>query len=449
MSGKTNFPRILLAAPGSGSGKTLITCALLRILMREGLRPGAFKCGPDYIDPMFHKKVLGVPSRNLDLVMAGKEGVEKALFLGSSGRGIGIIEGVMGYYDGAGICSMEGSSYDLCKKTGTPAILVVNARGMSRTLSALISGICKYVETSGIKGIILNNISPAVAEGLKKQIEEDTGVPVIGVMPPMPEEFTIKSRHLGLVMPDEIPQINRNIDIYADELYKNLDLDALFEIAESAEPLEVKKKEIIRKAYTKVAVALDEAFCFYYEDNFDILRSMGADICFFSPIHDTMLPEADRVILGGGYPELYAKELSSNKSMLRSIRAAAENNVPMLAECGGFLYLHEKLKTKEGKSYRMAGVFDGEAYMGDKLSFFGYAKMKALLDNPYIHAGEEIRGHEYHYYVSTNEGDVCEVTKTSGKRSKKEYLIKNNVFAGFMHLYYPSLPELLERFLTL
>ena len=466
----------MLCAPGSGSGKTLITCALIRVLIRKGFAPASFKCGPDYIDPMFHKTVLGIPSRNLDLFLAGKEGVLRSLAKGMDGRNFGVLEGVMGFFDGMSAGSTEGSSYEISCVTDTPAILVVNTKGMSNSVIPLVKGFCEYGEQRQIKGIILNNISPSIAGEISKKILEETGVQVIGTLPVM-KDAGLQSRHLGLVLPGEIEDLLEIIDKVADELEKTLDFDKLLEIAESASNLgnvvEEKSAENVRDlcasqgtetsdcsnvetrqanpegaaSNVRIGVALDEAFCFYYQDNLELLEELGAQLQFFSPIHDDKIPEVDRLIFGGGYPELYAKELSQNQTMLQSIREAAESGMPILAECGGFLYLLESIKTPEGEEFEMAGVLLGKAQMRDKLYHFGYVNVTNNNDNKYLLDGEEIKGHEFHYYEASEEGDVCNMTKPSGKRSWLGCRTYKNVFAGFAHLYYPSCVAFIKRFI--
>ncbi len=449
------LPRFLICAPGSGSGKTLITCGLLRALLKKGFHPCAYKCGPDFIDPMFHRTVLGVPSRNLDLVMAGEEGVKATLTHGAEGADIGVIEGVMGFYDGLGLSEGIGSSYDLCVKTGTPAVLVVDAKGMSRSVLALIKGYLEYGDTliggkRAIRGVILNRVSAGLAGELSEMIRSELGIPVIGYLPVL-GKAVLESRHLGLVMPSEIPEILSVIDMVSDELSKSLDMDALLEIAGSAEGISSREEDSdygeLRDV--TVGVAKDEAFCFYYQDNLELLQKMGARIKFFSPIHDKRLPEVSRLIIGGGYPELYAKELSENKDMLIDIKKAASDGMPILAECGGFLYLQERLETAEGDVYNMAGVFRGNCYKKDKLSHFGYVEVSASKDNPYLVEGERVRGHEFHYYDTTDNGDVLNVQRLRGGKGWSGYQLSVNAFGGFAHLYYPSCSRMIERFLRI
>ena len=440
------LPRVLLCAPKSGSGKTLITCALLRALVKKGFNPCAFKCGPDFIDPMFHKTVLGVPSRNLDLVMGDEKTVRKALVAGSEKADVGVIEGVMGFYDGLVLKEGTGSSYDLCVKTGTPAILVVDAKGMSRSVIALIKGYMEYGENRVIRGVILNRVTDSMADELSELIEKELGIPVVAHLPNLKKKM-FESRHLGLIMPSEIPGVLELIDEVAEELIKRLDMDALMELAGKAENIDAPKAKDYPRFDVTVGVARDEAFCFYYEENLELLEKMGARIKFFSPIHDKKLPEVSRLLIGGGYPELYAKELAENITMRESIKEAAKEGMPILAECGGFLYLQERLMNKDGEIYDMCSVLEGSSYMTDKLSHFGYVSLCACEDNPYLKEGENIRGHEFHYYDTSDNGKSVIVRKLSGQKEWMGYQKAGNVFAGFAHLFYPSCEILAERFL--
>ncbi|WP_026670594.1 cobyrinate a,c-diamide synthase [Butyrivibrio sp. AE3006] len=463
MGNNGSFRRLMICAPASGSGKTLITCALLRILQRKGFKPASFKCGPDYIDPMFHKRMLGIPSRNLDIFLAGEEGVKRTLCKGAEERDFGILEGVMGFYDGSNAATTEGSSYEISCVTDTPAILVVNCRGMSNSIIPLIKGFAEYGHEKRIRGVILNNISPMIAGDISNGILENTGIPVLGTVPVL-KDVKLESRHLGLVMPSEVEGVLAIIDKVADALMENLDFEKLVEIADSAGSFDDAKEGNTFLTYfadknlnntsgievknpIRIGIARDEAFCFYYEDNLDLLCEMGAELVPFSPIHDEKLPEVSHLIIGGGYPELYAKELSENKTMIESLKTAADSGMPILAECGGFLYLQESMQDPEGAVYPMAGVLSGKSHMRDKLSHFGYVKVTKIKDNPYIQDGEEIRAHEFHYYDTTENGDICKMTKPSGKRSWEGYRVQNKVFAGFAHLYYPSCMAFIRRFL--
>lgn len=476
-SSEIRIPRILIAAPGSGSGKTLLTCALLRLLGRKGIRAAAYKCGPDFIDPMFHKKVLGTPSRNLDLYLAGEEGVRRSFAAGCEGAQIAVIEGVMGYFDGTGTSGMEGSSYHLASVLQAPVLLAADVRGMSRSAAALIKGFADYGEQKMIRGAFLNRVSPAIADRISGWLESEAKIPVLGSFP-VDESLRIESRHLGLVEPDEIPDLLQKIDRAADLLEQTLNLELLLEIAKSAPVLRVEKESVkapgtvpesdwgdavpesARKDSTAksaredatakaspvtIAVAEDEAFSFFYEDNLELLEELGAEIVSFSPLHDTSLPEADGLLIGGGYPELRAQELAANTFMVSSIRRAAEQGMPILAECGGFQYLQEELVDAEGTAYKMCGVLKGSSRMTKKLVRFGYVEVSG--EGLYFGSGRAIRGHEFHYSDSTDNGSACRAVKPDG-RSWDCMVVQGRITAGYPHLYYRSDPAFAEAFVT-
>ena len=467
-SSEIRIPRILIAAPGSGSGKTLLTCALLRLLGRRGIRAAAFKCGPDFIDPMFHKKVLGTPSRNLDLYLAGEDGVRRSFAAGCTGAQIAVIEGVMGYFDGTGASGMEGSSYHLASVLQAPVLLAADVRGMSRSAAALIKGFADYGEQRMIRGAFLNRVSPAMADRISGWLKSEAAIPVLGSFP-LGETLCIESRHLGLVEPDEIPDLLQKIDHAADLLEQTLNLKLLLEIAGDAPVLRV-EKERLNKSVTAaesaredsaavsaredaaakaspvtIAVAEDEAFSFYYEDNLELLEELGAEIVSFSPLHDTSLPEADGLLIGGGYPELRAQELAANTFMVSSIRRAAEQGMPILAECGGFQYLQEELVDSEGIEHRMCGVLKGFSRMTKKLVRFGYVEVSG--EGGYFGSGQTIRGHEFHYSDSTDNGNVCRAVKPDG-RSWDCMVVQGRITAGYPHLYYRSDPAFAEAFVA-
>ena len=447
-SSEIRIPRILIAAPGSGSGKTLLTCALLRLLGRRGIRAAAFKCGPDFIDPMFHKKVLGTPSRNLDLYLAGEDGVRRSFAAGCTGAQIAVIEGVMGYFDGTGTSGMEGSSCHLASVLQAPVLLAADVRGMSRSAAALIKGFADYGEQKMIRGAFLNRVSPAMADRISGWLKSEAAIPVLGSFP-LDETLCIESRHLGLVEPDEIPDLLQKIDHAADLLEQTLNLELLLEIAKSAPVLRVeemaREKSSTEVSPVTIAVAEDEAFSFYYEDNLELLEELGAEIVSFSPLHDTSLPEADGLLIGGGYPELRAQELAANTFMVSSIRRAAEQGMPILAECGGFQYLQEKLVDSEGIEHRMCGVLKGFSRMTKKLVRFGYVEVSG--EGGYFGSGQTIRGHEFHYSDSTNNGSACRAVKPDG-RSWDCMVVQGRITAGYPHLYYRSDPAFAEAFVA-
>lgn len=439
------IPRILLAAPKSGSGKTFLTCGLLQALKNRGLRAAAFKCGPDYIDPMFHKRVLHTPSRNLDTWFTSDSVTRFLMEEAARDADISVMEGVMGYFDGLGGLEWKASAYDLACVTHTPVILLVDAKGMSRSVIPYIKGFADYEEEKHIRGIILNRLSPMLYGALKKRIEEQTGIPVYGYVPEC-KDSVLESRHLGLLLPEEIGHLERTIAGLAAVMEQSLDIDGILSLAGSAGELEQEpdflqgQKEGAQWPVT-IGVAMDEAFCFYYDDNLRMLEQLGAKLIFFSPLHDETLPRADGLLFGGGYPELHGKELEQNSSMRSAVRASAETGMPILAECGGFMYLQESMCDLEGRPCEMAAVLPGRSENTGKLGRFGYVELTDSL------TGLKIKGHEFHYYDSTNNGNAFHAVKPSGTREWDCMVRYKEVLAGYPHIYYPSNPRFVQMFL--
>ena len=441
--------RIMIAAPQSGSGKTLITCALLQALKEKNYYLESFKCGPDYIDPMFHKTVLGISSRNLDPFFTEDSITRMLLAKGQDSRDLAVIEGVMGLYDGLGGIREEASSYALAKATNTPILLTVNARGMGRSLLALLSGFLQYDTAHLIKGVILNQTPSSFASVLAKEIEETFHIPVVASFP-VRDDVRIESRHLGLVMPYELEDIQSRLKIASQVLCENANIEQILEIAKSAPKLEYDVKRDIKQKLTektiRIGVARDEAFCFYYEDNLDLLKSLGAKLIFFSPLHDDTLPkDLDGILFGGGYPELYLKELEENESMRNSVKSAIENKMPSLAECGGFMYLHDTIFDSEKKPYKMAGVIHACCMKKERLVRFGYLTLNSKTDS-FLQKGETIRGHEFHYYDSEDNCECAIAKKPVGTRSWECVHAGSDHWWGFAHLSYYSNPKFAEKF---
>ena len=435
-----NAPRLLLAGTGSGCGKTTVTSALLRALQRRGTPLAAFKCGPDYIDPMFHTAVLGIPSRNLDLFFVDEAAVRGQLAHHIPADGAGIIEGVMGFYDGISGTSDAASAAHLARATDTPVVLVVRPRGQSLSLAAEIRGFRDFAPNT-LRGVILNGVSKAMYP-FYKAIAEKAGLPVYGCLPPVPEA-EIPDRHLGLVTAQEIGCLQAKLDRLADAAEQGLDLDGLLALARSAPPLEDRSTPLapVTDRPVRIAVAQDRAFCFYYADNFDVLRALGAALVPFSPLADEKLPGGiDGLYLGGGYPELYADQLAANRSMRADIRAAVQGGLPVVAECGGFLYLH---RTLDGKA--MAGVIDADAHMTKKLQPFGYVTLTAGRDNLLCPAGETMRAHEFHYAQSSDNGSAFRAEKPNGRAWDCVHA-NETLYAGFPHLYFRANPAAAARF---
>ncbi|MDY4049255.1 MAG: cobyrinate a,c-diamide synthase [Eubacterium pyruvativorans] len=437
----------MIAAPSSGSGKTAVTCGLLELLAEEGYDPCSFKCGPDYIDPMFHRSVLGIPSCNLDLFLAPREIVRENFRRYSAGHGAALVEGVMGFYDGAGGTTTEAGSWHLADTLDLPVILVVRPKGMSLTLAAQIRGLLSFRENSHIAGILLNDCSSMYFHSLREMLERETGVPVLGYLPHM-AEAAFPSRHLGLITAGEIEDLRERIRRIAGVMRKTVDLDRLMELAcvrqEEASAPEPRPCETVR-----IAFAQDRAFCFLYEETLDRLRDLGAELVPFSPIEDSGLPaDVHGLYLPGGYPELFARELSGNRSMRRAVREAVKGGMPAVAECGGFLYLGGTLENEEGRVFEMAGALPGNGIRRDHLVRFGYGMARAKADSMLLRAGEIVPVHEFHYWDSTANGDCLSVTKPVSGRSWEEAFTTETLYAGFPHLYLAGKPEAAARFVA-
>ena len=446
-------PGVLIAATKSGSGKTTITCALLQALKERGIRTRAFKCGPDYIDPMFHKQIIGVPSRNLDTFFSGPEQIRELYQMNSKETDdraeISVIEGVMGLYDGLGGIREEGSAYHLAEVLDIPIVLVLDAHGMGRSMIPLLFGFLKYDKSHLIRGVILNRITPMFLQTIAPLIEQELKLPVLGCFPKT-QKLVMPGRHLGLVMPDEIDDIRRQLHEAAVQLEKTVDIDRILAIAAEAGNIDDFSRKTAGKpcADLRLAVAQDEAFCFYYEDNLRMLRENGVTIVWFSPIHDEVLPQnIDGILLGGGYPELHAKALAANEKMRKAIRDSITAGMPSVAECGGFMYLHDTLVDKNGASFHMAGVLPAECKDTGKLVRFGYVEIEEK-EAGWLPAGTNIRGHEFHYYDSSDNGMDCVAQKPVTGRNWTCIHSTPEHWWGYPHLYYPSNPEFVYHFVA-
>lgn len=447
------LPRILICAGASNSGKTMITCGILQVLINKGLKPCAFKCGPDYIDPMFHSKIIGTKSRNLDSFFSNDDVLRYILQENSRGCDIAVLEGVMGYYDGLGGIRPESSTYDIGKVTKTPAILVINSRGMSGSLAAFIKGFKEFKRDSNIKGVIFNRMSGSIFEMVREYIESECEIKVLGYVPDM-KDCHLESRHLGLVTPDEILSLKSDVELFANRIQNTVDFDSLLELASEAEAINSEEPRggyFDYRAERKICVALarDEAFNFIYEDNIQLLKKMGAEITEFSPIHDKEIPkDADGIILYGGYPELYSSQLSDNISMRESIRNAINSGMPVMAECGGFMYLHEEMSDDKDRHYKQVGIINGNVFRTESLRRFGYVQLKGR--GGFFNDFEEdviIPAHEFHYYDSDLPGDDFIAQKPVGTRSWKCMHSTETMLAGYPHMYYYGNPAVPAQFL--
>ena len=440
-----SLARFMIAAPASGSGKTTVTCGILQALVNRGMKVSSFKCGPDYIDPMFHARVIGTKSRNMDSYFCDDETLRYLFCRTAEDSDISVIEGVMGFYDGIRAADTVGSSYEVSQKLEAPVVLLVNCKGASISVVPVVKGFKEYRENR-IAGVILNNMSASIFPEVKAAVEKETGVRVVGYVPKL-KDLVLESRHLGLVLPDEVASLKENLNRLAGILEDTLDIDALVELASGAPPISGKAPvHGTLPEKVRIGLAYDDTFCFTYEDNIALLEECGAEIVPFSPMRDARLPDGIHgIILSGGYPELHGEVLSGNASMLEDMREKISSGMPCLAECGGFMYLHERMEDADGRIWPMVGVIKGEVRNTGKLSRVGYVTLSSQ-DGDSILAGGGCKGHEFHYWDSSDCGTSWEAVKTSGRKYACGHE-EGNLAAGFPHLYYYSNPDVPYRFL--
>ncbi|MDD5616437.1 MAG: hydrogenobyrinic acid a,c-diamide synthase (glutamine-hydrolyzing) [Candidatus Methanoperedens sp.] len=425
----TNIPTILVAGTGSGVGKTTVALGLMAALCRK-YRVQPFKVGPDFIDPGHHTKVCGRTSRNLDSYIMGEKGIIETFARASEGVDFCVIEGVMGLYDGLDATEIASTAH-VAKILDVPVILVVDARGVSRSIAAVVKGFSEFDAVS-IQGIILNN---AGSERHVKLVRDSLSgakikIPVLGALPKN-TELLIPSRHLGLYMASEN---DLDAELLSGFIEKHIDLEAVKNIAKTYTAPEIELKEPDVTFKVKVGIAQDSAFCFYYQDSLDSLKRMGADLVFFSPMSDD-LPQVDGIYLGGGYPELYAKELESSRTR-EEIKKAADSGVPIYGECGALMYLNESLTTD--RTYRMAGILGAHSRMTDKLQGLGYTEAQVVSDSLLAKKGAMIRGHEFHYSVTDCDRDACfayNMKRGKGIVDGKDGIMEHNTLASYMHTH--------------
>lgn len=439
--------RLLISGTSSNCGKTTITMALLAAFQNKGFDIASFKCGPDYIDPMFHRKVFNVKTHNLDPYFSTEEMLCQQ-FIRNKGKDLSIIEGAMGFYDGIGV-EGKASAWEVAKSIKAPVVLILDAKGMSNSAAAIIKGFKEFKSESMIEGVIFNGISPMLYP-LLSGIVESIGVKPYGFLP-RKEEYSIGSRNLGLITADEIKDIKNKINGLSELAEKYIDLDGLYELAKQAPVVEsdydyfdsIKEdEENMEKLKPRIAVSKDNAFCFMYEENIEILEDLGCEIVYFSPLNDEKLPEnISGLYLCGGYPELYTEQLSNNRKLAEEIKDVMIKGIPAIAECGGFMYLHDSIE-----NIPMVGFIEGNCIKTDKLQRFGYVEIRALEDNLLSSKDQSIRVHEFHYYDSENCGEDFMARKAS---NGLEYLCchaSDSYYAGFPHIYLPANPEFAKSF---
>lgn len=437
----------MIAGASSDVGKTTIATMMMHAYKKMGYSVQGFKSGPDYLDPTFHSEITGEKSINLDIEMMGIDGVRDSFQRYSAGKDVAIIEGVMGLYDGKGDDIDNGSSAHLARVLGVPVLLIVNGKGVSTSLAATVLGFEQFDPNLNLKGVIINNVSSKMLyQMLAKSVERYTDVKAYGYLGRY-EGLILKSRHLGLYPASEIENFEQSFD----DFYQFCsDTVAFEEIARDFVIADSKALESFTKtADVRLAIAKDDAFYFYYEENLAMLRARGVELVEFSPINDEKLPEdIDGIYLGGGYPELYLKELSTNQTMLSAIKSASDNGMPIYAECGGLMYLSTSITDLEGETYQMVGVFSGNSVMTTKLQHFGYVGVELIEDCLLGKKGDILRGHEFHR--SKTEFIDCDLVYEihKSRRPSKKWqggAYKNNTLGAYAHLHFKAMPERMDN----
>lgn len=440
---KNNFPRVIIAAAASGSGKTTITAGLLAALKNRGLNVQSYKIGPDYIDTGWHELASGKISHNLDSWLVGKDKI-KEIFIETAFRAdISIIEGVMGLYDGGrgGISSTA----EISKLLNAPVILIIDAKSMGTSAAAVALGFREFDPSINLAGVILNRLGSDSHKKIIVDALNALNIKCFGAIK-RNDEFILPERHLGLV-----PTAENNSDDVIQKICAaveaQIDVDAIIYLAKTSSPLESSFTAKKISPTIKIAVARDEAFNFYYESSLNELERLGAEIIFFSPLNDEHLPKVDGLIIGGGFPEMFAARLEANKTLRADIFNAANAGLPIFAECGGFMYLMKTLTDFDGKIFEMCGVLDGAATMTNKLQSVGYVEAEILRDCAIGKAGDKIHAHEFHF--STAETSDDKIFKCTRLRTGKEYFagaVKKNLVASYLHIHFAGCPDAAKSF---
>ncbi len=436
---------IIIAGTQSGVGKTTVSSAVMRALANSGMNTAPFKAGPDFIDPKFHSFVTGNSSYNLDAWMMDEKTLRYLYKKNSSGKDIAIIEGVMGLYDGLGIEGTASTAH-VARILEAPVVLVLDGRAISTSIAAIVLGFRNFDRDINLKGVILNNISgERHYQLLQEIIERFTDVECLGYLP-LNKEHRLESRHLGLVPVDELHDLKAKVDILAEDVNRFINIKRLKEIADEIDIDDAGFEEIIPCINGKglrIAVARDEAFNFYYQDNLDLMSGIGMELIEFSPLRDDGLPDdINGVYLGGGFPEIFAGELSKNLSMREDIRAKAEDGMTIFAECGGLMYLTKAIEHQNAR-HEMAGFFDCFVRMTGRLQRFGYVEVE--------YDGAVTKAHEFHHSILEDIKDrdmeyAYSVKKPQGD-SWQCGLSKKNVLAGYAHIHFYSNPKFTEKIL--
>ncbi|MBG9796294.1 cobyrinate a,c-diamide synthase [Brevibacillus laterosporus] len=450
-------PRIVLGGTSSGAGKTTLSIGLMAALRKRGLHVQGFKVGPDYIDPTYHTAATGRISRNLDTWMMPPQVMHEVFLRGSQSADISLIEGVMGFYDGKDPLSNQGSTAEISLLLQAPVILVLDVKAMARSAAAIVKGFQALEPAVKIAGVIANRCGSANHFKLvKAAVEQMCNVPVIGYLPNDPS-LQVPERHLGLIPAIERGEMEPWFDLLAEKIEATVDLELLLSLANGASALAEPTEKLLVGPSTassdlspvKLAVAKDEAFNFYYQENLELLEAYGAQLSYFSPLHGELPPkDADGLYIGGGFPEEFAERLSQWTKERQTLHGMIEEGLPTFAECGGFMYLCQSITDRAGQQHEMVGVIPYKVEMQQKLAALGYREALAERDSLLLLEGETARGHEFHYSKITEEPTDNHAYQVKGMRGvKKEGYAKGNLLAGYTHLHFASQPGMIKRWL--
>ena len=446
-----SIPSIVVAGVRSGVGKTTIATGIMAAFTKRGYRVQPFKAGPDYIDPSYHRIACGVPCRNLDTWLLPHAVAVELFQRASSSHDVAVMEGVMGLYDGHSGLGEEGSTAELAKLLGAPVLLVADASKVARSVAAEVLGYQRFDPEVNIAGVVLNGIAgPGHLEFCKPQVEETTGIPVLGYMP-YRQDLSQPERHLGLIPTVEGTVVREWYDRLTRQVEDTIDLDAVLAAASQARTPTTESKvfpEEPMAVRARIAVAMDRAFSFYYQDSLDLLEAWGAEVVPFSPLEDPGLPEAvSGVYIGGGFPEMYAAELAGNTAMLEDLRRAARKGLPIYGECGGLMYLGNSLSDLQGDVHPMAGLVPVSSVMEGSRLVLGYRELEALSDGPLMERGRRVRGHEFHWSVQEGTAKPSEAAySVVDQDGRLEGFRAGSVLASYVHIHMASDPSLAPRF---
>lgn len=425
-------PRIVFAATSSGCGKTTIVTGILASLKKRGFKIQSYKIGPDYIDPGFHSRASGSPAHNLDAWLVPTEKLREIFFETSRGSDLAIIEGVMGLFDGGS--NGISSTAEIAKLLDSPVILILDVKSQGSSAAATALGFREFDRDLKLAGVILNRVGSENHQRMIEESLEKIGIESLGAIK-RDESLKLPERHLGLLPTTESQKLDESIEKIARAVESQLDLDRIIEVARS-------------EKYPRIAIARDEVFSFYYPESLAILESFGAELIYFSPLHDEKLPECDGLIIGGGFPEMFARDLEANSTMRSSILTAAKNSLPILAECGGFMYLSKSIRDFDGKIFDMCGVFDSRVEMESRLQTVGYVEARLKRDCILGSEGEVFHAHEFHFSkeIESREDSIFDCVKIRNLQKYSAGRIFKNSIGSYLHFHFAGAESMARNF---